>query len=71
MFVKKVFQMVKAFLANLHSTISKKYSYIVLHDSKIFFYISFLTYEYKKNAEFYADFKPVEKVWKNQQQKSY
>jgi hypothetical protein len=38
MFVKKVFQLVKPFLANLHSTISKKYSYVyVLHDHKIFF----------------------------------
>jgi hypothetical protein len=26
MFVKKVFQLVKPFLANLHSTVSKKYS---------------------------------------------
>jgi hypothetical protein len=24
------------------------------------FFISFLTYEYQKNAEFYADFKSVE-----------
>jgi hypothetical protein len=28
MFVKKVFQLVKPFLANLHSTLSKKYSYM-------------------------------------------
>jgi hypothetical protein len=34
----------------------------VLHDPK--FFISFLTYEYQKNAEFYADFKSVETIWK-------
>ncbi len=28
------------------------------------FFISFLTYEYQKNAEFYADFKSVEIIWK-------
>jgi hypothetical protein len=27
-------------------------------------FISFLTYEYPKNAEFYADFKSVEIIWK-------
>ena len=58
MFVNKIFQLVKPFLANLHSTISKKYLYL-LHDPK-FFYISFLTYEYQKNAEFYAGFNSVE-----------
>jgi hypothetical protein len=58
MFVKKVFQLVKPFLANLHFTISKKYSYMYSMTPK--FFISFLTYEYQKNAEFYADFKSVE-----------
>ncbi len=29
---------------------------------KFFYY--FLTYEYQKNAEFYADYKSVEKIWK-------
>jgi hypothetical protein len=39
MFVKKVFQLVKPFLANLHYTISKKYLLIyVLHDPKIFYF---------------------------------
>jgi hypothetical protein len=36
MFVKKVFQLVKPFLANLHYTISKKYSYTEV-GSAIFF----------------------------------
>jgi hypothetical protein len=53
MFVNKVFQLVKPFLANLDSTISKKYSYL-------YSMIIFKTYEYQKNAEFYADFKSVE-----------
>jgi hypothetical protein len=57
MFVKKVFQLVKPFLANLHYTISKKYSYMYSMTPKFFIY--FLTYEYLKNAEFYADFKSV------------
>ena len=36
------------------------------------FFISFLTYEYHKNAEFYADFKSVEKIEKtNPPRKSY
>jgi hypothetical protein len=58
MFVKKVFQLVKPFFANLHSTISKRYSY--MFSMTPIFFISFLTYEFKKNAEFYADFKSVE-----------
>jgi hypothetical protein len=58
MFVKKVFQLVKPFLANLRSTISKKYS--DMYSMTPNFFISFLTYEYQKNAEFYADFKSVE-----------
>jgi hypothetical protein len=36
MFVKKVFQLVKPFLANLHSTISKKYSYMYSMTPKFF-----------------------------------
>ncbi len=58
LFVYKVFQFIKPFLANLHSTISKKYSYMYSMTPK--FLISFLTYEYQKNAKFYADFKSVE-----------
>ncbi len=49
MFVKKVFQLVKPFLANLHSTISKKYSYMYSMTPK--FYISFLTYEYQNKRK--------------------
>ncbi len=30
----------------------------------IILFISFLTYEYQKNAEFYADFKSVKNNWK-------
>jgi hypothetical protein len=40
MVVKKVFQLVKPFLANLHSTISKKYSYMYSMTPK-FFYLFF------------------------------
>jgi hypothetical protein len=40
------------------STISKKYSYTYSMNPKIF--ISFLTYEYQKYAEFYANFKSME-----------
>ena len=36
MFVKKVFQLVKPFLANLYSTVSKKYSYMYSMTLKIF-----------------------------------
>ena len=54
--------MVKPFLANLHSTISKKYSYMYSMTPNFFFY--FLIYEYLKNPEFYADFKSVEIIWK-------
>ena len=37
-FVKKVFQLVKPFLANLHSTISKKYSYMYYMTPKFFYF---------------------------------
>jgi hypothetical protein len=43
MFVKKVFQLAKPFLANLHSTLSKKHSYMYSMTPK--FFISFLTYD--------------------------
>ena len=36
MFVKKVFQLVKPFLANLHYTVSKKYSYMYSMTPKFF-----------------------------------
>ena len=38
MFVKKVFQLVKPFLANLHSTISKIYSYMYSMTPKFFYF---------------------------------
>ncbi len=38
MFVKKVFQLVKPFLANLYSTISKKYSYMYSMTPKLFYF---------------------------------
>ncbi len=38
MFVKKVFQLVKPFLANLHSTISRKYSYMYSMTPKFFYF---------------------------------
>jgi hypothetical protein len=56
------FQLVKPFFANLQSIISKKYLYMYSMTPK--FFISFLTYEYSKNAEFYADFKSMEIIWK-------
>ncbi len=38
MFVKKVFQLVKPFLANLHSTISKRYSYMYSMTPHFFYF---------------------------------
>ncbi len=38
MFVKKVFQLVKPFLANLHYTISKKYLYMYSMTTKFFYF---------------------------------
>jgi hypothetical protein len=67
MFVKKVFQLVKPFLANLHSTSSNIYSYMYSMTPKIF--CSFVAYEYSKFAEFYADFKSVEIFKKKSTQK--
>ncbi len=67
MFVKKVFQLVKPFLVNLHSTSSNKYSYSMTQ--KIF--SSFLVYEYSKYAEFYADFKSVEIIGKKSTKKNF
>ena len=48
MFVKKVFQLVKPFLANLHYTISKKYSYMYSMTPK-FFYFFFNIWVSKKS----------------------
>jgi hypothetical protein len=69
MIVKKVFQLVKPFLANLHSTrtSSNIYSYMYSMTPKFFCY--FLTYEYSKFAEFYADFKSVEIIGKKSTQR--
>ena len=47
MFVKKVFHLVKPFLANLHYTISKKYSYMYSMTPK-FFYFFFSIWVSKK-----------------------
>ncbi len=69
MFVKKVFQFFKPFLANLNSTSSNKYSYMYSMTPK-FFFSSFLAYEYSKYAEFYADFKSVEIIGKSLPRKS-
>ncbi len=66
---KKVFLLVKPLLAYLHSTISKKYSYMYSINQKNF--ISILTYEYPKNPEFCADFKSVEIIRKSEPRKSY
>ncbi len=65
MFVKKVFQLVKPFPANLHSTSSQKILIDVLNDSFVlndpkFFSISFLTYECQKCAEFTQ----ISNLWK-------
>jgi hypothetical protein len=57
MFVKKVYQLVKPFLANLHSSSSKNCSYMYSMTPKIFYF--FFTYEYQKYSEFYADFKSM------------
>ncbi len=69
MFVKKVVQLVKPFLANLHSTSSNIYSYMYSMTPKNFLF--FLAYEYSKFAEYYPDFKSVEIIEKNLPRKSY
>ncbi len=69
MFVKKIFQLVKPFLVNLHSTSSNKYSY--MYSMTPNFFCSFLAYEYSKYAEFYADFKSVEIIGKKSTQKKF
>jgi hypothetical protein len=69
MFVKKVFQLVKPFLANLHYTV------LVPNDTQICtqctpkIFKSFFEYEYPKYAEFHADFKSVEMIEKECTQK--
>ena len=68
MFIKKVYQLVKPFLANLNSTSSNIYSYMYSMTPK--FFCSFVAYEYSKFAEFYADFKSVETIKKNPPRKS-
>ncbi len=55
-FVKKVFQLVKPFLANLHSSDPQKLYY-------------FFTYEYQNYSEVYADFKSVDIIGKKYKQK--
>ena len=50
MFAKKVFQLVKPILANLHSTISKKYSYMYSMTPKFFYF--FFNIWVSKNAKF-------------------
>ncbi len=57
MFVKKDFQLVQPFLANLHSTSPNKYSCMYSMTPKFFQF--FLAYEHSKYAEFY-DIKSVE-----------
>jgi hypothetical protein len=69
MFVNKVFQLFKPFLANLHFTSSNIYSDMYSMTPKIF--CSFLAYEYSKFPEYYADFKSVKIIEKNPHRKSY
>ncbi len=52
MFVKKVFQLVKPFLANLLSTICKKYSYCICTLWPQNLFISFFTYDNKKTQNY-------------------
>ncbi len=69
MCVEKVFQLLKPFLANLHSTSSKKYLYMfsMTPNFNIFF-----AFEYKKYADFfYAEFKSVEIIEKSAPKKTY
>jgi hypothetical protein len=56
-FVKKVFQLVKPYLANLRSTSSKN-TQKCTQWLQIFFYF-FLAYGYQNYAEFYAGFKSL------------
>jgi len=54
MFVKKVCQLVKPFLANLHSTISKKYSHMYLLTPNFYNFL-------KKNIKDMQNLKYLEK----------
>jgi len=67
-FVKKVFQLVKPFLANLHSSSSKKYSYMYSVTPEFFHF--FFPYEYQC-SEFYTDFKNGEINEKSAPRKNY
>ena len=69
MFLKKVFQLVQPFLANLHSTSSNIYSYTCMSSMTPKIFCSLLSYEYSKFAEFHADFKSVKIIGKKSTQK--
>ena len=60
MFVNKIFQLVKPFLANLRSSRSKKYSSMYLYSMTPQIFFLYFVYEYKKYEEFYADSKSIE-----------
>jgi hypothetical protein len=68
MFANKIFQLVKPFLANLHSSSSNIYSYMYSMTPTIFLFF-FSAYEYLKFAKFYTDFKSVEIIGKKSTQK--
>ncbi len=67
MFVEKVFQLVKPFLANLYSTSSNKYSYMYSMTKK--FLILFWHISIQNTQNFNADFKSVEIIRKKSTQK--
>jgi hypothetical protein len=61
MFVKKVLQLVKPFLANLHSTSSNKYSYTyLLNDPNIF-----LVLFWHMSIQNTQNFTLISNLWKN------
>jgi hypothetical protein len=69
MFVNKIFQLVKPYLANLRSSRSKKYSSMYLYSMTPQIFFLYFVYEYKKYEEFYADSKSIEITGKKCTQK--
>jgi hypothetical protein len=59
MFVEKVFQLITPFLANMHSSSSKKYTVYVLNDPKKFVFL-FL----HMGINIMQNFMPISNPWK-------
>jgi hypothetical protein len=69
MFVKKVFQLVKPFLANLHYSFSKKYSYMYSMTPNFFYF--FFNISIQKTQNFTLISNPWKKFEKSVPRKSY